>query len=365
MVDFKAYANASIRQLQPYQPGKPIDELQRELGIEPVIKLASNENPLGASPEAIIAAQKAMQGIHLYPDGSGYQLKQALAQRFNILPSQITLGNGSDNVLSLIAQAFVQPQHDIVISQYAYSTFAIIASAVGANVITVPAKNWAHDLSHITQSLTANTQLIFLANPNNPTGTWFSASELVKLLEAVPAHVLVVSDEAYSEYIEDADYPDTIKLQQKYPNLIVTHTFSKIYALAGLRVGYAISHPDIADMLNRIRLPFNVSTPALAAAVAALHDHQHFQKSLELNRRGKAQLTAAFTRLNLDYIPSIGNFIAVDVGRDAKEVYQALLRQGVIVRPLDPYNMPNHLRITIGLSEQNEFFIRALTKVLA
>ncbi|CAN5436809.1 histidinol-phosphate transaminase [soil metagenome] len=365
VIDFKALANSSIHNLQPYQPGKPIDELQRELGINQVIKLASNENPLGPSKYAIEAAQKTLEQVYLYPDGSGYELKQALAKGFNLSAAQITLGNGSDNVLSLIAQTFVKPGQDILISQYAYSTFAIIASAINANAVFAPAKNWAHDLSAIAKNITAKTQLIFLANPNNPTGTWFSEAELVSLLEAIPSHILVVSDEAYNEYIDEPDYPDTLKLQQKYPNLIITHTFSKIYALAGLRVGYAISHPDIADMINRIRLPFNVSSPALAAASAAFQDQQHCKKSIEMNMRGKAQLSAAFTRMNLEYIPSMCNFVTVDVRRDANKIYQALLREGVIVRPLTPYNMPTHLRISIGLAEENEIFIQALAKVLS
>lgn len=361
---FKSLAKPSLRLLTPYQPGKPIEEVRRELGIDDIIKLASNENALGPSQLALTAAESTLPQIALYPDGSGYTLKQALSAYLKVNVDQITLGAGSDQVMAHAAQAFVQQGDEIIISQYAFATYAIIAHMVQAKPVIVPAKNWEHDLEAMAHAITAKTRLIFIANPNNPTGGYIAEKDFKQFLAKVPGHVLVVSDEAYYEYVELSDYPDTLSLQRKYPNLLTTRSFSKIYGLAGLRVGYGISHPDIAEMLERARLPFNVSTPALAGASAALQDQDHIQRTLEMTHQGIAQLREGLDRLNLHYLPSVANFLTVDLKRPALPIYEALLRHGIIVRPLANYGMPHCLRVTVGLSEENERFLVALEQIL-
>jgi histidinol-phosphate aminotransferase len=352
-----------IRKLEPYQPGKPIEELEREYGIDNIIKLASNENPGGPSPHVVSLLNNELKRIHLYPDSSGYELKQALTQHWQVEPNRITLGNGSDNLLSLAVQAFVEPGCDVIISEYAFSTYAIITQAMRANPKIIPADNWAHDLDAMAKAITDKTKLVFIGNPNNPTGTWLSHQQLNQFLSNIPGNIIVVLDEAYYEYVDHADYPDALALQQNYPNLIITRTFSKIYGLAGMRVGYAITHPTVADILNRVRLPFNVSSLALKAATTALYDIDYVNCSRKLNQQGKAQLEQALQKMGLSYIPSAGNFITIDVTQPAIPVYQALLAKGIIVRPLLPYDMPHHLRITIGLPEQNERLIAALQQI--
>lgn len=363
-VDFLQLANPGIQGLMPYQPGKPIEELERELGITNIIKLASNENPLGLSDAAkeAVAAELAQGGR--YPDGGGVQLKQSLSARLGVMPAQITLGNGSNDVLELIARVFANPEAEVVFSQYSFAVYALVTQAVGARAVAVPAVKWGHDLTAMAAAVTPATRLIYLANPNNPTGTWFGKDELIQFMEQIPADVLVVLDEAYIEYSEDADFPDGIELLPRYSNLIVTRTFSKAYGLASMRVGYAVSNPQIADLLNRLRQPFNVNSFALAAANAVLADDDYLQRSIETNRQGMRQLQTGLESLGLSYIPSAGNFIAVDVQKEGMAVFQSLLQEGVIVRPVANYQMPNHLRISIGLQAENQRCLDALGKVL-
>jgi len=362
--DFIASANAGIQALQPYEPGKPIEELERELGITDIVKLASNESPIGPSPKAMAAAKEALQQLHRYPDGSGHRLKAALAEKFNVWTSQITLGNGSNDVLDLVARCWLRPGDEVLFSEYAFAVYPIAALSCNTTPVAVPARNFGHNLDAMLQAITANTRIIFIANPNNPTGTWVSAEQLDSFLEAVPEHILVVLDEAYTEYVEEERFPNGLERLPQHKNLIVARTFSKMYGLSGLRVGYAISSQKIADVLNRVRQPFNVNSIALAAAEAALGDTEYVEYNRSVNTAGLVQIAEGLQALKLEYIPSVANFIAFDCGRPAGPVFEALLREGVIVRPLAGYGMPNHLRVSIGLAEENERFLTALQKVL-
>ena len=363
--DFYQLATPGVQGLHPYLPGKPVDELERELGISNSIKLASNENPLGPSEQAMAAVTATLQDSCRYPDANGFKLKQKLSDRFNLNAGTLTLGNGSNDVLELIGRAFIQPGDEVIYSQHAFVVYMLVAQATGAKAVVTAAKNWGHDLDAMVAAITAKTRVIFLANPNNPTGTWFSEQQLRDFMAKVPERVVVVLDEAYTEYVDEAEFPDGLKLQPEFNNLVVTRTFSKAYGLAALRVGYAVANADITDLLNRVRQPFNVNVPALEAATAVLGDREYLQRSVALNRDGMSQLEEGFSQLGLGWIPSVGNFICVDCGRDAMPVYQALLREGVIVRPVANYQMPNHLRITIGLPEENQRCIAALAKVMA
>ncbi len=362
--DFFSLALEGVRGLQPYQPGKPLPELEREYGIRDAVKLASNENPLGPGAAALAAARETLTDLARYPDGNGHVLKQALSRHLNLAPERLTLGNGSNDVLELIVRAFADARHSVVFSQHAFAVYPLATRAVGARAIVVPARNWGHDLPAMAEAVTEDTRVVFVANPNNPTGTWVDRDSLHAFLARLPARVLAVVDEAYFEYVSEPDYPDSLRWLDEFPNLIVTRTFSKAYGLAGLRVGYAVSHPQVADLLNRVRQPFNVNAVALAAAAAALEDDGHLRRGVELNRAGQQQLAEAFQRLGLAYIPSAGNFISVDLKRPGAEVYQALLRRGVIVRPVANYGMPHHLRVSIGLEAENARFIQALDAVL-
>lgn len=363
--DFISLVSDGIRTLQPYRPGKPIEELQRELGLTDIVKLASNENPLGPGPLAREAAARQVGELGRYPDGNGFLLKQKIAAHLSIAPvsitpETITLGNGSNDILELVARVFASPEHEIIFSQHAFLVYPLVTRAIGARGVQAPAIDFGHDLAAMHEAITPRTRVIFIANPNNPTGTWLSAAALEAFLRAVPETALVVVDEAYGEYVDHPDYPHCATWLSRYPNLIVTRTFSKIHGLAGLRVGYGLSHPDIADLLNRVRQPFNVNSMALTAAVAALDDAEHLRQSKRLNDAGYRQLTTAFDGLGLRYIPSVGNFIAVDVGQSGEEIYNRLLQEGVIARPVANYELPNHLRVTIGLEEENARFIRVL-----
>ncbi len=365
--DFLSLALPGVQKLSPYVPGKPVEELAREFGLDPasIVKLASNENPLGPAPSVLQAVQRALPELTRYPDGNGFTLKQALSERFGFELSRITLGNGSNDVLELIGRAFAMPGVEVVFSQHAFAVYPIVTQAVGATAVQVPARNWGHDLPAMAAAITPATRLVFIANPNNPTGTWFERAEFEAFMASVPEHVLVVLDEAYTEYVEPGEALNGFDYIERYPNLIVCRTLSKAYGLAALRVGYCISHPQVADVLNRVRQPFNVNSLALAAAVAALADESYLAESRQLNRDGMRQLEQGLSELGLQWIPSRGNFIAVDLGRDAGPVYQGLLRAGVIVRPVAGYEMPNHLRVSIGLREENQRFLEALAGVLA
>ncbi len=356
-----------VRKLQPYVPGKPIAELEREYGVQNAIKLASNENPLGAGPFALAAMRDCMQDIARYPDGNGFALKTRLARKLGVAVEQITLGNGSNDILELMARAFVASGDEVVFSEHCFAVYPIVTQAVGGQARIAPARQWGHDLAAMRALINERTRLVFIANPNNPTGTWLKAAELEEFIRGLPQHVLVVVDEAYFEYAAFAskDYPDALQWVERYPNLIVARTFSKAYGLAGLRIGYSVSHPEVADILSRVRQPFNVNSMALAAAEAALDDTGHLEQSLQLNHDGILQLTTAFDDMGLGFIPSMGNFVCVEIGSTAAAVYEALLYEGVIVRPVANYGMPHHLRITVGLPAENERLLAALKKAMA
>jgi histidinol-phosphate aminotransferase len=359
-------APAYIRAIAPYQPGKPISELAREMGLNEadIVKLASNENPLGVSPKARAAIERELGELALYPDGNGFALKTALSGKLGVALNQIVLGNGSNDVLELAARAFLKPGATAVYAQHAFAVYLLATQAVGALGIEVPARDFGHDLDAMSAAIRNDTSMVFIANPNNPTGTLLSADALHGFLRAVPAHVAVVLDEAYGEFLEPADRAPSVDWLGEFPNLIVTRTFSKAYGLAGLRVGYALAHADVADLINRVRQPFNVNSLALSAAAAALDDGGFLAESKRVNDAGMTQLTEGFKALGLDWIPSWGNFVCVKVG-DAAGVFQTLLRQGVIVRPVANYGLHGYLRVSIGLPEQNARFLSVLQGALA
>lgn len=363
-------AAPSVRTLAPYVPGKPIEELEREYGIHDIIKLASNENPLGPGPQALAAIATAAREIGLYPDGGGFALKQALARRYGVAPEGITLGNGSNDVLVMLTEAFLTPDTEAVYSQYGFAVYPIAVQATGAKARVAPAlpdphpMAFGHDLDAMARLVNQHTRLVFIANPNNPTGTWIEAVALKAFIAAMPPSTLVVVDEAYIEYVEDQDFPDTSRWLGEFPNLVVTRTFSKAFGLAGLRVGYALSQPAVAGMLNRVRQAFNVNSVALAAACAALDDREHLQRSIVANREGMQQIKAGLDELGIRHLPSRGNFILIDCAKPAAAIYEAMLRQGVIVRPVGNYQLPNHLRLTIGTQAQNQRMLDALRQAL-
>lgn len=356
-------ANQGIANIAPYQPGKPIDELKRELGLDDVVKLASNENPSGCSPKAKEAIIAAVADVGLYPDGNGFNLKQQISQQFGVDTNQITLGNGSNDILELVARTFVATNDEVIYSKHAFAVYALATQAVGAVGVEVPAINYGHDLTAMAQAVTDKTRVIFIANPNNPTGTWFEESAFASFMQQVPARVLVVLDEAYVEYFPENF--NSLKFLAQYPNLLISRTMSKAFGLASLRVGFALASSEITNLLNRVRQPFNVSSFALAAAVAALQDTQFIEHTRNLNKQGMAQLEQGFEKLGLTWIPSRANFLAVDVQRNGGVVFNALLKKGVIVRPVGgPYAMPNHIRVSIGLATENARFLEALAEVL-
>jgi histidinol-phosphate aminotransferase len=351
-----------VRSIAPYQPGKPISELAREMGLDErsIVKLASNENPRGIGPRTRAAIEASISEIARYPDGNGFELKQALAQRYGVDMGSIVLGNGSNDVLELVALAFLGPGRAAVFSQHCFAVYPLASQARGARSIVVPAKDYGHDLEAIAKAIDDETYVAWIANPNNPTGTFARYEEIDAFLKRVPERVLIVLDEAYNEYLTPELRGDTVKLIKRHPNLIVTRTFSKAYGLAGLRVGYALAHASVADVMNRVRQPFNVNSVALAAAVAALDDMEFVARSYAENLQGMRQLEDGAKRLGLDYIPSYGNFITIRVGK-AAEIYKRLLRRGVIVRPVGGgYGLPEHLRVTIGTARENERFLNAL-----
>ncbi|MGH8677549.1 MAG: histidinol-phosphate transaminase [Burkholderiales bacterium] len=355
-----------VRAIAPYQPGKPISELARELGLDEanIVKLASNENPLGASPRALQAMRPALDDVGRYPDGNGFELKQALAKRFGITQDSIVLGNGSNDVLELAARAFLAPGASAVFSRHAFAVYGLATQASGATSIEVPARSFGHDLEAMARAVRDDTRVVFIANPNNPTGTWVAPEVVRKFLEKLSGDILVVLDEAYNEYLPAVQLADSVSWLHRYPNLLVSRTFSKAYGLAGLRVGYGLAHPQVADLMNRVRQPFNVSSVAQAAAVAALGDAGFVERSFELNRAGMQQLVAGFKRLGLSWIESHANFVCLGVA-NAAHVYQHLLRKGVIVRPVGSYSLPEHLRVSIGLETENARFLAALEEVLS
>lgn len=362
---FLAIAVPGMAGLQPYLPGKPIAELERELGIRGSIKLASNENPLGPGRLARKAIQEALGELGRYPDGGGFELRAALARKHGVDPASITLGNGSNDVLDLIARTFLQPGTESVFAEHAFAVYAISTQAAGATARVASAQDFGHDLDAMAGLVNGQTRVVWIANPNNPTGTWVPADRLYSFIAALPKTCVVVVDEAYTDYVEEPDFPDASRWVGEFPNLIVTRTFAKVYGLASLRVGYGISDVAVADLLNRVRQPFNANSLAQAGALAALEDVEHITASVALNRQGMAELRAGCERLALSYIPSVGNFLTIDLGRPAAPIYQALLREGCITRPVANYGLPNHLRVTIGLQTENARFLAALERVLA
>ncbi len=363
-LDVESITAAGVRHLQPYQPGKSVEELERDLGLSSIIKLASNENPWGASAAATAAVTRVLSGLERYPDGSGHRLKNALSHHLGISSGKITLGNGSNDVLELLVRCFVEPGEGVVVSDHAFAVYTLAAKSVNAAISTVPACNYGHDLEAMADAVDENTKLIFIANPNNPTGTCVGYDELLGFLEGLPENGITVLDEAYFEYVDDRDYPNGVELMERFPGLVVTRTFSKIYGLAGLRVGYAVASEAITETLNRIRQPFNVNSLALAAAEAALADEQFVRVSREENIKGMGQLCRGFEALGLSWIPSSGNFACVKVGSKANQIYMSMLSQGVIVRPVANYGLPGHLRVTIGLPQENQRLLEALAIAL-
>ena len=355
-----------IRDIAPYQPGKPTSELARELGLNEadITKLASNENPLGVSPKALAAIQKALPELALYPDGNGFELKATISKSRGVAMAQIVLGNGSNDILELAARTFLVPGDKAVYSQHAFAVYPLAVKAAGGRGIEVPAVNFGHDLEAMLAAITDKTKLVFVANPNNPTGTFIEAARMHDFLLKVPRGVIVVLDEAYTEYLPRALRNKTENWLAEFPNLIISRTFSKAYGLAGLRVGYGLAHPDVIQLFNRVRQPFNVNQLAQVAAAAALNDDEFIEASFEVNTRGMTQLTDAFKKMALEFIPSFGNFVCVKVG-DAGPIFQKLLKQGVIVRPIASYGMPEYLRISIGTESQNVRFLQALTLALS
>ena len=358
-------APAHVRAIAPYVPGKPVAETARELGLaeKDILKLASNENPLGSSPKAIEAIRAALGELASYPDGSGFDLKAAIASKFAVKPENIVLGNGSNDVLELVARAFLTRDESTVYSQHAFMVYALATQAAGARHIEVPAKDHGHDLDAMARAIAPDTKIVFLANPNNPTGTFLPWADIEAFLARVPERVLVVIDEAYGEYLPDDRRSPAAAWIGRFPNLVLSRTLSKAYGLAGLRVGFGLAHPEVAELMNRVRQPFNVNHLAMVAAAAALGDEAFIAKSRAVNAAGLVQLAAGFERLGLPYIPSCGNFLAVKVG-DAAAAYAKLLAEGVIVRPVANYGLPEYLRVTVGTPEQNERFLGALARAL-
>ncbi|CDI04218.1 Histidinol-phosphate aminotransferase 2 [Candidatus Competibacter denitrificans Run_A_D11] len=369
--NFFSIAAPGARTLQPYQPGKPESELRREYGLSDIVKLASNENPLGPSPKGLAAVREALAGLARYPDGNGFELKAALSERLGVPMAALTLGNGSNDVLELVARAFLTPEHEAIFSEHAFAVYPIVTQAIGATARVAKANPpdhempYGHDLAAMRSLVNDRTRVAFIANPNNPTGTWLKTAELEGFLKSMPEQVIVVVDEAYFEYVEPVlDCPDALKWLGHFPNLVVTRTFSKAYGLAGLRVGYAVSDPQVADLLNRVREPFNVNSLALAAATAALDDAEHLENGKAVNRAGMANLLAFCRQHGLNWLPSAGNFLCIDVGRPGREVYLELLKCGVITRPVDNYGLPRFLRISIGTEAENARLLAALAEVL-
>lgn len=368
---FLKLATAGVQQLTPYQPGKPVEELERELGISNSIKLASNENPLGPSRLALDAIKEVLPSVNYYPDGGGFALSEKLAQEHQLTAKNITLGNGSNDILELVTRAFLTPQHSAVFSEHSFAVYPIVVQAVGARANVAKAFSEDHEtmpLGHdpvaLLSQIDDDTRIVFIANPNNPTGTWLSPTVLEELFDNISQDVIIVLDLAYTEYMDEDIKAPVKQWLEKYHNLVVTQTFSKVYALAGLRIGYSMSNPEIADVLNRVRQPFNTNMLAQTAAIASLDDKQHVIKSVEMNNTGKIFLQDTFQEMDLNSLPTMGNFISVNVKQDGLALYQKLLQHGVIVRPVANYAMPEYLRITIGSQQQNERFVESLRQCL-
>ncbi|HXY55759.1 MAG TPA: histidinol-phosphate transaminase [Nitrospirota bacterium] len=350
----------NIKNITPYTPGKPIEELERELGISGSIKLASNENPLGPSPKAVVAIKRALAGLNRYPDGSGFYLSQALAKKYDVDISQIILGNGSNELIELAVRTFIQPGDEVISADPSFVVYRMITQAAGGSNVVVPLKDNRHDLDAMADRITEKTKIIFIANPNNPTGTMNRSAEMDRLMERVPDNVIVAVDEAYYEYVTRADYPDALDYLKAAKNVLALRTFSKIYGLAGLRIGYGITRPEIVELMNKVRQPFNTNSLGQIGALAALADRKHVERSIAINSEGKQFLYQAFDRLGISYLPTEANFIMFEAPSDGRELYNTLLKTGVIIRPMGG----KKLRVTIGLPEENKRFVSELEKIM-
>lgn len=362
-MDVKRLVPEYIRALDAYPPGKPIEELEREYGVFDSIKIASNENPLGPSPRALGAIEGALRQLHRYPDGACYYLRRALGRKLGLSSEAFIIGNGSNEVIELIVRTFLRPGEEAVMAEQAFAIYRLVVQAHGGRSRQVPLRNYTHDLDAIGDAIGPDTRLVFLANPNNPTGTIFFREPWEEFLRGLREDVVVVMDEAYAEYVEDPRYPDSLAALRTRRPLVILRTFSKIYGLAGLRVGYGVSQPELIDMMNRVRAPFNTNSLAQAAALAALEDDAHVERTRQINREGLSYLRAQMMRLGLEAVPSWANFLLVRVG-DAGRIYEALLRRGVIVRPMGFYGFPEFVRVTVGLPAENERFVRTLEEIL-
>jgi len=357
--------NPALQSLPVYQPGRPIEEVARELGIaaDSILKLASNENPLGPSPAALAAMEKVLKQLHLYPDGNAFYLKQKLGQNLGVRPEHLILGNGSNEIIEFVGHSLLKPGVDVVVSQYCFAIYPIVTHLFGANLITVPAKNFGHDLPAMLKAVAPSTKIMFVANPNNPTGTLAARDEVLQLVDGVPDDLLLVMDEAYIDFVsEPVDLLPLIRAGSK-PNLLLMRTFSKIFGLAGLRLGYGIGHPELIATLEKVRQPFNINSIAQAGALAALDDQGHLARTGANNALGLDYLQNSFRSLGLEFIPSHANFVLVHVG-DGQRVYEGMQKLGVITRPMGGYQLPEWIRITVGTPDQNARCIAALTNVL-
>lgn len=354
----------NVEELVPYVPGKPIEELERELGVSNAVKLASNENPLGPSARAKEAVKEALSGCNRYPDGGCFYLKERLSACLGVSPENLLIGNGSNEVIEIVARTYMNHKHEAVFGRHAFIVYPLVTKAVGAGEIISPMPGLGNDLEDMASRITPKTRIVFLANPNNPTGTKFKKDEFEWFLDNVPQEVIILVDEAYFEYVDDTDYPDTLKYHQQRESLITVRTFSKIYGLAGLRIGYAVASKDMISYMNRVREPFNVSSLAQSAALAALDDTEHVLKSKDVNLEGLSYISENLDSLGVSYVPSSANFILVDLKQDAIPFYESLLKKGVIVRPVGGYGLPNHLRVSVGLRDENRRFIDSFGEVI-
>ncbi len=359
-MDLKKIVNKGINDLSPYEPGKPIEDLERELGIKNAVKLASNENPVGPSPKVLQSIENILKNTHRYPDGNATKLKEVIGKKFSVKPNQVTIGNGSNDIIEFIARSFLGTDDSAIYSEHAFAVYPLVVKAVGAEGIEVPAKNFSHDLDAMLDSIKSNTKIIFIANPNNPTGSFIGRSEILKFLDKVPENIIVLLDQAYFDYSSFEDSDVDFDILNNYPNLVMSRSFSKAYGLAGFRIGYSVSSEDVANYLNRVRQPFNANSLALFAAEQAIEDEEFMNKCLQLNLEQKKVLYKGLESLGFHCLPSKGNFISFDCKEDSTGLFNRLLSQGVIVRTLGVYKMPNFLRVSVGLPEENFIFLEKL-----
>lgn len=355
-------AHEHVLKLIAYEPGKPVEELAREMGLQPsdIIKLASNENPLGPSPKALAAMREALERSHFYPDGGGWALRSAIAEKLNLGRENVILGNGSNEIIEFIGHAFLRPGDEVITARHAFAVYGLMAQLFSAKTIEVPDPGYKHDLDAMLAAVTRHTRQLFIANPNNPTGTMVSQEEIDRFMDKVPSHVLVIFDEAYNEFLDEA--PDTLKYVREGRNVVVMRTFSKIQGLANLRIGYGLAPKEIAEVLQKTRQPFNANGIAQAGAVAGIFDDEHMAKTRNLTHEGRAFFQGEFDAMNLEYVPSYANFVLVRVG-DGDKVFQALLRKGIIVRAMRSYKLPEWIRVSVGTMEQNRRFIAELRQL--